>query len=410
MNVTFKFRYAVKAPLETRYIRPSVLYARILVNSEAATDFSTGITLLPDHWDQRGQQAKPDCPNADLVNQKLARIKFKIDKIWGEFDMRDEVISAHDLKRMYLSGSHKPVTLAELLNEHLAELKSRVAVKPKGRQIVEETYNVYGRYTGNLLRYLNENKLTGLTAHLVDSDRMSQIEDWLHRQYAPAYAAKQAEYLKTTMTFGVRKKLLRLNPVATYGVTQDDSPPDLVFLVPDEIDRLRNTDFHGLPHYRTLANRLDRVRDAFLAMLAIGQHYTEYKAFVANPDQFLTQTEGILFFKKQRQKTGVWALAPVTADLERLIEKYGGARNLPILSNTKMNDYLKTVAAACGIDKNLTTKAARKTFADNHLNEQLTDADTTARMMGLTSTAYLKHYGQTDERRLIKKLKLSRKN
>ena len=36
---------------------------------------------------------------------------------------------------------------------------------------------------------------------------------------------------------------------------------------------------------------------------------------------------------------------------------------LPVLSNQKMNAYLKEVADLCGINKNLTWHSARHTFA-----------------------------------------------
>src|SRR5665213_3457834 len=38
-------------------------------------------------------------------------------------------------------------------------------------------------------------------------------------------------------------------------------------------------------------------------------------------------------------------------------------RVLPVLSNQKMNSYLKEIADACGINKNLTYHIARHTFA-----------------------------------------------
>lgn len=57
----------------------------------------------------------------------------------------------------------------------------------------------------------------------------------------------------------------------------------------------------------------------------------------------------------------------------------------------------------CQIPKNLTTKAARKTFADLAINEEELDLDTVARMMGLSSTQYIRRYARIDERRILKK-------
>ena len=80
--------------------------------------------------------------------------------------------------------------------------------------------------------------------------------------------------------------------------------------------------------------------------------------------------------------------------------------NLPTSNLAEFNQHLKIIAALAGINKNLSSKAARKTFADQHINENETDLDTVAKMMGLSSTAYIERYGRIDERRIIKKMGL----
>lgn len=405
MNVSFKFRYSPKVPLAVRHSRPSVLYCRITVNKISATDFSTGIRMLPGHWDQDAQRVAVNAPNAVTINQKLDRIRYKIDRIYGEYDLRDEPLAAAGLRHLYLMGQQKALLLTELLDLYLADQWRRISVA----LIVEETYKVYSRYTNNLKAYLAVQKQTTLAAVAVDAPWIERLEGFLHETYDDGYAAKQVRYLKAALDFGTLQKWLRYNPVQAFKVKRPEPAGPLVFLLPEELNRLRTTDFHAQPQYRTIAGRLDRVRDAFLAMHELGQHYRDYVDFVRNPDKHLRHVQGVLIFAKQRQKTQQWSLVPVSAPLKALFDKYGGSEKMPTMSNTKFNDYLKTVAAAVGISKNLTTKVARKTFTDGHLNERLTDTDTTARMLGLSSTKYLGRYGQVDERRIIKSLGLGSK-
>ena len=70
-----------------------------------------------------------------------------------------------------------------------------------------------------------------------------------------------------------------------------------------------------------------------------------------------------------------------------ILKKYKGklpdGKILPVISNQKLNAYLKEIADICGIKKNLTFHLARHTFA-THLLEQGTDLRTIQELMGHT--------------------------
>lgn len=88
-----------------------------------------------------------------------------------------------------------------------------------------------------------------------------------------------------------------------------------------------------------------------------------------------------------------------------IFQRYGSdLANLPVKSNQKRNDTLKFIALYVELPYNLSTKIARKTFADLALNEMLIAADDVATMLGLTSTKRLKHYVRPRRQRLSKLL------
>jgi integrase len=71
-----------------------------------------------------------------------------------------------------------------------------------------------------------------------------------------------------------------------------------------------------------------------------------------------------------RTKTDTRSNIPILPIASYLLEKYedhpqvvNQEKLLPILSNQKMNSYLKEIADACGINKVLTFHLARHTFA-----------------------------------------------
>lgn len=72
-----------------------------------------------------------------------------------------------------------------------------------------------------------------------------------------------------------------------------------------------------------------------------------------------------------------------------LLEKYKGklpnGKVLPIISNQKLNAYLKEIADVCGIKKNLTFHLARHTFATTTTLAKGVPIETVSKMLGHTN-------------------------
>ena len=80
--------------------------------------------------------------------------------------------------------------------------------------------------------------------------------------------------------------------------------------------------------------------------------------------------DGEKWIYTHRQKTESASKIPILPVTQMIIDKYANhpqainqEKLLPILSNQKMNAYLKEIAAVCGINKELTFHIARHTFA-----------------------------------------------
>ena len=72
----------------------------------------------------------------------------------------------------------------------------------------------------------------------------------------------------------------------------------------------------------------------------------------------------------------------------KILHKYEGklpkGRLLPVLSNQKMNAYLKEIADLCGINKNITFHTARHTFATYLLTKGVS-IESVSKMLGHTN-------------------------
>ena len=75
---------------------------------------------------------------------------------------------------------------------------------------------------------------------------------------------------------------------------------------------------------------------------------------------------------------------------------------LPVISNQKMNAYLKEIADLCGIEKPISTHSARHTFATTVTLENNISLEVVSKSLGHSNIKMTQRYARTTEN-LIKK-------
>lgn len=105
------------------------------------------------------------------------------------------------------------------------------------------------------------------------------------------------------------------------------------------------------------------------------------------------------WIKKARHKTNNMCHIPLITPALNIINKYSvhnqaTGRLLPVLSNQKMNAYLKEIAAIVGINKNLTTHCARHTFATTVTLANNVSIENVSKMLGHKSIKMTQHYAR----------------
>lgn len=92
---------------------------------------------------------------------------------------------------------------------------------------------------------------------------------------------------------------------------------------------------------------------------------------------------------KKRQKTGIQSNILLLDIPKMILAKYRGMLRgnllLPIISNQRLNSYLKEIADLCGIEKHLTFHLARHTFATTVTLAKGVPMETVSKMLGHTS-------------------------
>ncbi|MFC5285303.1 site-specific integrase [Pedobacter alpinus] len=132
--------------------------------------------------------------------------------------------------------------------------------------------------------------------------------------------------------------------------------------------------------------RLNQVRDIFLFSCYTGLAYVDAKKLKRS--EIEKGIDGKLWIHTYRQKTDSLSRIPLLPTALSIIQKYEHHPQciaddllLPVISNQKMNAYLKEIAEVCGIDELLTFHIARHTFATTVTLNNGVSIETVAKMM-----------------------------
>lgn len=125
------------------------------------------------------------------------------------------------------------------------------------------------------------------------------------------------------------------------------------------------------------------------------------------PDNILVGTDGNRWIKTTREKTDTSVNVPILPKAEAIIEKYkdnpraiAHGTMFPVISNQKLNSYLKEVADLCGIKKNLTFHLARHTFATSVTLSNGVPIETVSKMLGHTTIRTTQIYAKVIEQKV----------
>jgi len=136
--------------------------------------------------------------------------------------------------------------------------------------------------------------------------------------------------------------------------------------------------------------RIEQVKDCFIFSCFTGLAYYDLKEL--KPKNISTGEDGKLWIKINRKKTNGESHIPILPITAQLIEKYKNNPYcldkgvlMPVISNQRMNAYLKEIADICDINKNLTSHTARHTFATTVTLNNDVPIETVSKMLGHSS-------------------------
>jgi len=205
-------------------------------------------------------------------------------------------------------------------------------------------------------------------------------------------AVKYIRNFNKIVRIAVDKGWLTSSPYKEVGFKLEEI--EKPYLTQEELDAI---------HEKNISiQRLEIVRDIFIFCCYTGLAFSDVKELTE--DNVLIGIDKKKWISKHRKKTDVISKIPLFLIPEKIIEKYKDnpicivkGVLLPVLSNQKMNAYLKEIADICGINKILTTHTARRTFATTVLLLKGVSMDIVSKVLGHKSLYMTRKYAKVDE-------------
>ena len=313
-------------------------------------EFTTGYRIDANKWDTDKQRVKNGCSNklkqsASEINTSLLEYYTEIQSIFKRFEVEDVMPTPEQIKKAF-NALHKPVSEEP---------------KPKKEALPCDFFQVFDDFVEDCGRQNNwtdstfekfaavKNHLTnfreGLTFEFFDERGLNDYVGYLRdvKEMRNTTIGKQLSFLKWFLRWAFKKGVHQNNAYDNYKPKLKSTQKKIIFLTWDELNRLRE--------FKIPSNKqaLERVRDVFLFQCFTGLRYSD----VFNLRRSDIKGDHI---EVTTVKTSDSLIIELNNHSKAILDKYKDVafendKVLPVITNQKMNDYLKELAEMAGIDE-----------------------------------------------------------
>ena len=373
MRSTFKVLFFVKRNAAKKNGNAPII-ARITIDQIVA-QFNTKLEINPINWSVSAGKAAGRSAEAVSINSMLDSIRSSVHQHYHSLLEMDGYVTAERVKNAFLGKIERGKTLIEFFEMHNEQYLQKVKMNT-----VDKTYSRYELTKKRLIEFM---KLKySVSDMLIKEVNVVFIDNFLlyiknHYGCTHNTAMKFIQRFRTVVNFAKNTGLVTADPFGNYRVKFEQTDRD--YLTMEEITAIYNKKF--------ASKRLEQVRDLFIFSCYTALSYIDVCELTK--ENIRTSFDGNLWIMTKRHKTNVASnvrlLEIPKAILEKYKDKLPNGMILPIISNQKVNDYLKEIATICNINKNLTFHVARHSCATSVLIANGVPIETVSKILGHTN-------------------------
>lgn len=390
--------YAKRAKASVNGLVP--IYTRITINGKRI-ELSSNRFVEISKWSTEAGKMKGNSEEARSINSHLDMLRIQIIDMQMELVHKKIPVTAETLKSKILGVDERARMLIPIFQDHNNKIKELV-----GKEYAPGTLERYKTSLSHTIEFLQwKYKVSDIEINKINHAFVTDYEFWLRsvRNCANNTAVKYIKNFNKIIKLCLANDWLDKNPFANYKSKVKEV--ERVYLSEEEIQNIINKDFK--------TERLSLVRDIFLFSCFTGLAYIDVKNLTKSHISIGIDGEKWIF--THRQKTETASKIPILPVTQMIIDKYldhpksnNEDRLLPILTNQKMNAYLKEIAGVCEIEKELTFHIARHTFATTITLTNGVPIESVSKMLGHKNLRTTQHYAKVLDKKVSEDMKILR--
>ena len=315
-------------------------------------EFTTGYRIDVAKWDGDKQRVKNGCTNklkqsASEINAALLGYYTELQEIFKRFEVAEITPSPAEVKEAF-NNRHGQNEKTELASADTSNVPSNFYeafddfVRVCGRQNdwTHSTFEKFAAVKNHLKNFRSE-----LSFDFFDEEGLTEYVQYLRevREMRNSTIGKQLSFLKWFLRWSFKQGMHSNNADDAFKPKLKDTQKKIIFLTWEELNKLR--EFKIPPTKQAL----ERVRDVFLFQCFTGLRYSD----VFNLRRSDIKGDHI---EVTTVKTSDSLIIELNDHSRAILEKYKEVefendKALPVITNQKMNDYLKELAELAEINE-----------------------------------------------------------
>lgn len=315
-------------------------------------EFTTGYRIDVAKWDVDKQRVKNGCTNklkqsASEINVALLGYYTELQEIFKRFEVAEIVPSPAEVKEAFNNryGQNEKIELASADTSNVPSnfyeaFDDFVRVCGRQNDWTHSTFEKFAAVKNHLKNFRSE-----LSFDFFDEEGLTEYVQYLRevREMRNSTIGKQLSFLKWFLRWSFKQGMHSNNAYDTFKPKLKDTQKKIIFLTWEELNRLR--EFKIPPTKQAL----EHVRDVFLFQCFTGLRYSD----VFNLRRSDIKGDHI---EVTTVKTSDSLIIELNDHSRAILEKYKDVefendRALPVITNQKMNDYLKELAELAEINE-----------------------------------------------------------
>ena len=353
MNIKRNIIFALESRKKDRVPIVENVPIRMRVNfASQRIEFTTGYRIDVAKWDGDKQRVKNGCTNklkqsASEINAALLGYYTELQEIFKRFEVAEITPSPAEVKEAF-NNRHGQNEKTELASADTSNVPSNFYeafddfVRVCGRQNdwTHSTFEKFAAVKNHLKNFRSE-----LSFDFFDEEGLTEYVQYLRevREMRNSTIGKQLSFLKWFLRWSFKQGMHSNNAYDAFKPKLKDTQKKIIFLTWEELNKLR--EFKIPPTKQAL----ERVRDVFLFQCFTGLRYSD----VFNLRRSDIKGDHI---EVTTVKTSDSLIIELNDHSRAILEKYKDVefendKALPVITNQKMNDYLKELAELAEINE-----------------------------------------------------------